>query len=306
MGSPLAILVVGALGLGAMWRLTARPPASVQSFRRLARRQGFALQQPLSERLARRAPLVRRVQEAASLQRLLAIAGRSETPAAWGFRVLGWSLLSTVGLLCLDLASWVASGQLAVAPGLCFAFGLACLALGYIRLRNAALRRQRGLETAVTGAFTELAILTYTRQLPIEAALEDLVAQCQVGGHLRALFQDAHWRRLVQHDSVGLPGFDRRLLASHTAIYEAIASSLGVPAFHILAGSMRRINDKGQTPAEVLTYLARAVAESQLGEMLVRSEQARARQALPVGLMVIPLLLLLGFPLVAALERVFS
>jgi hypothetical protein len=149
-------------------------------------------------------------------------------------------------------------------------------------------------------------MLTYTRQMPIESALEDLIAPCQADGHLRSLLQDESWRQLVQFEAVGLPDLDRRLLASHTAIYEAIGARLDVPAFHVLAGSMRRINDKGQMPHEVLTNLARTVAENELAAMLVRSEQARARQALPVGLMVIPLILLLGFPLVVGLAHAFN
>jgi hypothetical protein len=56
----------------------------------------------------------------------------------------------------------------------------------------------------------------------------------------------------------------------------------------------------------VLTGLARTAAEGQLAEMLVRSEQARARQSLPVGLMVVPLLVLIGFPLLVGLARTFS
>jgi hypothetical protein len=281
-------------------------PASVQTFRRIARRHGIALRQPIGEQLLERAPFSRQIQEGTDVQRLLAIAGRPEPATTWLVRTAGFSLLATVLLLVVDLASWLVEGRLSFPPGLCFLFGMLWAALAYMRLRNAALRRQRGLDVAVSEAFTELAILTYTRQVPVETALEDVIAQCQTSGWLRGLFQDQRWRDLVRFDGVGLPEFERRMVTSHTAIYEAIAANYGVPAFSVLARSMRRINDKGQSPAEVLTGLARTAAEGQLAEMLVRSEQARARQSLPVGLMVVPLLVLIGFPLLVGLARTFS
>ena len=305
-GLPLLVAIAGAAGMLVWSRVGAWTPASVRTFRRIARRHGIALRQPIGERLLERAPFFGRVQEGTDVQRLLAIAGRSDSATAWLVRVVGFSLLATALLLVVDLSSWVVQGRLSFPAGLCFLFGLLCAALAYVRLRNAARRRQRGLDIAVSEAFTELAILTYTRQVPVETALEDVIAQCQVGGWLRGLFQDEQWRDLVRFDGVGLPEFERRMVTSHTAIYEAIAGNYGVPAFHVLAGSMRRINDKGQSPAEVLTGLARTVAEGQLAEMLVRSEQARARQALPVGLMVLPLLVLIGFPLLMGLARTFS
>jgi Flp pilus assembly protein TadB len=305
-GPPVLILAAGGMGLLVLWRAGAWAPLSVQRFRRLARRNGIVLQGPVSERLVARAPLLKNLQGATDIQSLLGIAGRRETPTAWALGVLGIALVATVALLVLDLVSWAINGRLSFPPAVCFLFGLLWLALGYIRLRNAALRRQQALGTALDHSFTELAMLTYTRQIPIEAALEDVIAPSQLAGHLRGLFADESWRRLVRFESVGLPEFERQLLASHTAIYEGIASSFGVPAFHVLATNMRRVNDKGQTPSEVLTNLAALVAENELGDMMVRSEQARARQALPVGLLVIPLLVLIGFPLIAGLARVFS
>lgn len=303
--APLAVLIAGVVGLGLLWRLGTWAPASVQTFRRLARRHGIVVREPLAERLALRAPLLRRLQEAADIQRLLVVADREEGAPAWLLRLLGRSLLVTAALLLLDLLAWVVAGRLAFAPWLAFAVGILLLAIGYVHLRNAALARCRGLERAVNQALTELAMLTYTRQLPIEVALEDVVARCQTDGELRRLFDGRRWEDLVGEET-GPLGFDRSLLTSHTAIYEAIAARYGVPAFKVLATTMRRINDKGQVPADVLTSLAATVADGQLTEMMVRAEQARARQALPVGLLVLPLLLLIGYPLVVGLAHAFS
>ncbi|MGH7882159.1 MAG: hypothetical protein ACREN8_04545, partial [Candidatus Dormibacteraceae bacterium] len=149
-------------------------------------------------------------------------------------------------------------------------------------------------------------MLTYTRQLPVPVALRDVIAPSQVDGQLQAALSDQGWRSNRRGEELGLPELERSPLTSHTAVYEAIANTLGVPTFNLLAGSLRRINDKGQSPTEVFTALAMTMAEAELAAMAVRAEQSRARQALPVGLMIIPLLLLIGFPLVAGLAHVFA
>jgi hypothetical protein len=308
MGSPapLLILLAGVAGGALLWRAGVWTPASVRRFRRLAASNGFAGRGPVGERIARRAPLLTHLQEALNVRRLLRVAGRGEEPSVWLLCVLSLSLLATAGMFALDALSWAVNGRLALPPFVCVLFGALCVALGYVRLRNAALRRRARLGAAISQAYTELAMLTYTRQLSVQAALEDVVAPCQEDGHLHRLLGDERWRSLVEVEQVGLPEFERHMLMSRTAIYDAIASSIGVPAFHVLATNLRRINDKGQTPADVLTGLASMVADSELAEMLVRSEQSRARQALPVGLMVLPLLLLIGYPLLVGLAGVFG
>lgn len=308
MGSPLPLLILaaGLGGVAVLWRAGVWTPASVRRFRRLAANNGLVSRGPMGERIARRAPLLTRLQEALDVRRLLRIAGRGEMPSVWLLRVLSLSLLATAGLFALDLFAWVVNGELALPPYVCLLFGALCVALGYVRLRNAAGRRQAALEAAISQSYTELAMLTYTRQLSVQAALEDVVAPCQVDGALRRLLGEERWRGVVDVEQIGLPEYERSVLVSRTAIYDAIASGLGVPAFHVLATNLRRINDKGQAPADVLTGLAAMVADSELAAMLVRSEQSRARQALPVGLMVLPLLLLIGYPLLVGLARVFG
>ena len=128
-------------------------------------------------------------------------------------------------------------------------------------------------------------------------------SQAQEDRELRELLQQGAWRRLVPRGApAGSLGFDRGPLTSHAAIYDAIGAAYGVPAFALLGSSLQRINDKGQSPGEVLTALARTSAENEVAEMLVRSEQARIRQAIPVGLMIVPLLVLVGYPLLTAMS----
>lgn len=299
---PLLILAVGAAGLTILWRAGAWVPASVRNFRRLARRHGIATETGFAERVLASAPGVGRLlREPADIDRLLALAGRTERAPAWSFQSAGVAVLAIAVLVLLDLATWAANGTLAYPIYLAFLFGGAWLALRYVHLRNAALARRRALERALSQSFVELALLTSTRQVPVEAALEDLLVQAQVDRELRELLQERAWRRLVPGGPHGSLGFDRGALTSHAAIYDAIGAAYGVPAFALLGSSLQRINDKGQSPGEVLTALARTSAENEVAEMLVRSEQARIRQAIPVGLMIVPLLVLVGYPLLTAM-----
>jgi hypothetical protein len=304
---PGLILAVGALGLVILWRAGAWVPSSVRNFRRLARQHGIGAEGAFAERVIARAPLVGRlVRGPADVNRLLALAGRRESATVWCFQAVGMAAVAVVALLLLDLATWAANGRFSYPLYLAFLFGGAWLALRYVRLRNAAVGRRRALERALSQSFVELALLTSTRQVAVEAALEDLLVQAQVDSSLRDLLRDRAWRRLVAVGTGAPPGFERSPLTSHAAIYDAIGAAYGVPAFALLGSSLQRINDKGQSPGEVLTALARTSAENDVADMLVRSEQARIRQAIPVGLMILPLLVLVGYPLVSAMTAVLG
>ncbi|MGH2928838.1 MAG: hypothetical protein ACRDL8_11605 [Solirubrobacteraceae bacterium] len=306
----LLVLLVGALGLLLLWRLGAWTPASVQTFRRLAARQGITLQAPLAERLLHRAPALRRVQDATDVGRLLLLAGRSGGAAAWLLRQVGTAVLWAALLLALDLLTLVPQGRLAFPPYLAFVFGFAWLLLGYVRLRNAAQRRREALERAVQQSFVELALLTSTRQLPVPVAFEEVLAPAQSDHTLRRLFEGDSWRPVVEGGAARPQerGQEHGVgpLLSSAGVYGAIGEAYGVPSLALLGQGLHRINDKGQPPADVLTALARTAADDQVTEMLIKAEQAKVRQAIPVGLMVLPLLALVGFPLIASLQGLFT
>ena len=307
----LLVLLVGALGLFVLWRLGAWTPASVQTFRRLATRHGIKLQAPLAERVLGRTPALRRLQDATDVGRLLLVAGRPAGAAAWTLRQVGFAVLMAAIMLAMDAVTLASDGRLAFPPYLAFVFGIAWWLLGYVRLRNAAQRRRDLLERAVQQSFVELALLTSTRQLPVPAALEEVVAPSQSDQTLFDLFRGDSWRPLVEETqarsaSAGAESSLGSSLRSTAEVYTAIGESYGVPSLALLGTNLHRINDKGQAPADVLTALARTAADDQVAAMLVRTEQARVRQAIPVGLMVLPLLALIGFPLIVSLQALFS
>ncbi|MBO0702413.1 MAG: hypothetical protein J2P38_05740 [Candidatus Dormibacteraeota bacterium] len=307
----LLVLLVGVVGLTLLWRLGAWTPASVQTFRRLATRDGITLQTPLAERVLRRAPGLRRLQDATDVSRLLLLAGRPGSAAAWTLRQVGFAVLTTAVLLVLDAATLASEGRLALPPYLAFVFGLTWWLLGWVRLRNAAQRRRDRLERAVQQSFVELALLTSTRQLPVAVAFEEVVARSQSDQALFELFRGDAWRPLVEAATARAGGAPQASavgpsLRSTAEVYTAIGDTYGVPSLALLGTNLHRINDMGQAPAEVLTALARTAADDQVATMLIRTEQARVRQAIPVGLMVLPLLALVGFPLIISLQSLFT
>lgn len=302
---PSLILLAGALLGLALWRMGALTSPAVVAWNRVGRNHGLIDERPISERLGQRAPFLLRFDQAANIPRLLAIAGRPESATAWVFRTLALSLLVLLAGLVVDLAALAAGGPLPYPLVYCVAFGVCAFLISYLRLRIAAKRRQAGLQAGLSSALTEIAILTYTRQMSIEQAL-DLLARAQSDGHLRGLLKDESWRRLVmlEPSPVGLQRGNA--FTSAASIYERIGQSYGVPMFVELASGMRRIDDRGLSPRTVLTNLARTVAANNLAEMQVKSEQSRFRQAIPIGLMILPLLLLIGYPAWASLSRAFQ
>ena len=302
---PGLIIAAGILvGLG-LWRAGALTSPPVSAWHRVGRNHGLIDDRPLTERLGERAPFMRRFDDAANIPRLLAVAGRTESATAWIMRTVALSLLVMLAGFGLEIVGLTANHTLPFPLIYCVGVGVVAFLIGYLLLRIAAKRRQTALQDGLSGALTELAILTYNHQMSIDHAL-DLLARAQVDGYLWGLMRDEDWRRLVVLDSSRLLPFRDQAFTSVATLYERIGAAYGVPMFSLLGSTMRRMDDKGLAPRAVLTNLARAVGASSLAEMQVRSEQSKFRQAVPIGLMILPLLLLIGYPAWTALSRAFQ
>src|SRR5262249_60504934 len=93
-------------------------------------------------RVGGRLPLLRRAQEHTAIERLLAIAGRDESAAAWLLRVAFQAGLALATVLMLDEAALLL-GQRSALPPAVGLLAAACLALlAYLRLRRQATDRQ--------------------------------------------------------------------------------------------------------------------------------------------------------------------
>jgi hypothetical protein len=220
-------------------------------------------------------------------------------------RTIALSLLVTLAGFALELLGVSTGGELPFPLVYCIGLGGVAFTTGYLLLRIAAQRRQAAIQAGLSGALTELAILTYNHQMSIDHAL-DLLARSQADGHLWGLMRDEDWRRLVVMDASRLVPFREQPFTSVASLYEKIGQAYGVPMFSLLGSTMRRIDDKGLSPRSVLTNLARAVGTNAIADMQVRSEQSKFRQAVPIGLMILPLMLLIGYPAWVSLSRAFT
>ena len=302
---PLLILAVGVLVLALMWRLGALTPPPVAAWNKVGRHYGLVDDRPLTERLGERAPFVRRLDKAFNIPRLLALAGRGQSAASWLLGNLALALLFVLAALAFELLGLAVNGQLPLPLFYCLMYGATAFLVRYVLLRAAAKRRQFGIDSGLSEALTEIAILTYTRQMPIDQAIE-LLARAQADGYLWGLLKDEGWKELA---AIEVPrqwqNVRSRPQTSTAAIYDRIGENYEVPMFSLLASSLRRIGEKGQDPRHVLTHLAASVGKNKLAQMQLRSERSRFRQAVPLGLMIAPLLLLIGYPAWVSFSKAF-
>jgi hypothetical protein len=95
-------------------------------------------------------------------------------------------------------------------------------------------------------------------------------------------------------------------MLSTVTIYQRIGKEYELDMFDEVATNMRRIAEKGLVASDVLTSLSASNGQKRLAEMQVKAEQSRPRMALPIGLMVLPLLSLIVFPVGVALLASFK
>jgi hypothetical protein len=285
----LIALAAGGAWVAVLWYLGLYTHPAVLSWQRLARLRGLADRRPLGDRIGDRLPLLRRAQAETDVGRLLLIAGRGESPTAWLLRTASFAGVALAAVLALDETS-VLTGQgpaLPPAAGLVAAGAVALLA--YARLRGQARERQRALARAVSDSLPHLAVMTFHHRVPVSEALL-IFARCQRDRTLRDL--------LERPAGSG---------AHSTALeYERIGQAYGVPMFVALGSAVRRVTERGLAGQDVYTGLARASYGERLAAARVAAAQAKTLIVIPMGLMIVPVLVLIGAPLVASLGGIFA
>jgi Type II secretion system (T2SS), protein F len=300
----LLVLVACVLGL-AMWRAGAFTPAAAAAWNRIGRHHHLIDDRPLEERLGERMPFLAGFFRQSSIPRLLAIANRKEDMNTWLVKVAILTLLVAVLLTAMDFAFGVVFHSLLIPPLLCLILAAGFAILQFTSLQRQARERQEAINRSIAQSLTEMAILTYGGGYTVSSALE-FVARCQGDRSLLNLLADDNWRRLAAHDtSILLLSLRPNQMLSTVTIYQRIAKEYELDMFNELATNMRRIAEKGLVASDVLTSLSAANGQKRLADMQVKAEQARPRMALPIGLMVLPLLSLIVFPIGVALLASF-
>src|ERR1051326_7421703 len=200
-------------------------------------------------------------------------------------------------MLSVELVVSLASGRLPVPPIACLIVGALFVPLSYLTLQGEARRRQDAVNRSIAQSLTEMAILTYAGQYTVSSALE-FVARCHRQRVLLDLLATTDQVRQPGPQDLGLNlgGMRSNQLLSTVTIYDRLGLDYDVEMFCELATNMRRIAEKGLIPAHVLTSLSVASGKRQIAAQTVKTEQARPRMALAIGLMVLPLLSLILFP----------
>src|SRR5215813_14472907 len=218
----------GAVWVLGLWYLGIYTHPAVRSWQRLARLRGLADRRPWGERLGARLPLFRRVQEETDIERLLAIAGRDESAAAWLLRVAFQAGLALATVLMLDEAALLLGQRSALPPGVGL-LAAACLALlAYLRLRRQATDRQQALSDAISDSLPHLAVMTFHHRVPVSEALL-IFARCHRERVLyRLLSSDKRALQAASETSRELPPPLRPMQASSTAAtYERLGQAYG-------------------------------------------------------------------------------
>jgi hypothetical protein len=238
--------------------------------------------------------------------RLLAIAQRRENLNTWLLRLAIYVLLVAVGLLTADFVISLSQHTLPVPPLLCLLIAALFVPLSYVSLRSEAARRQDSINREISQSLTEMAILTHSGQYTVSGAL-DFVARCHRDRALLELLTGDTWRRLSgPAESNLLLALRPNQLLSTVTIYQRIGREFDLEMFEELATNMRRIAEKGLLASDVLTSLSSSTGKKRLVDMTVKTEQARPRMALSIGLMVLPLLSLVLYPTVVAIVAAFK
>lgn len=262
-------------------------PPDVRAWRRLAALRGYARPQTRLERIAGRSALLRRAQDELDLHRLLSMAGRSESEAAFLGRTAFIGLFTFAATLVVDTTFRLGSGEFAAPPWIAAVLALAAVLTRFAQLRAAARQRRDRADRTLGDMMMLVAIVTDGRGLQVEDAVR-ILSRCATTPDLRTLVEGG-WRRLVS----GSP-------RSTTELYRSISDQFRIPAFSLVADALTTTN---VGVGERVTYsrVAHAVYQHRLAEARMRAARARILVTLPVAGMLIPLLLLLGAPTFSSL-----
>lgn len=282
----LTLVLVGlwALGLAYLGYLTA---ADVRAWRRLAALRGYAGSPTRFERAAERSPSIRRLRDELDLRRMLAIADRGESDAAFLSHTAFLGLLGFTAVLVADLSGRVGEGDFPFPPALALFTGVLIVLARFAALRAAARRRQESAGRTLGDMMMIAAIMTGGRRLQLEDAVR-ILSRCSTRGDLRTLI-DGGWRRLILTPP-----------RSTVDLYRSIGSEFRIPPFTMVADALTTTN-VGVTERDTYTRVAQAAYQQRLTEARVRAARARILVTLPVAGMLVPLLVLLGAPTVQSI-----
>jgi hypothetical protein len=277
-----AVLVIGAWASGFLL-LDLFAPADARAWQRMTHLRGFATRGSMFQRLARKTPLLTRLQRELDLERLLAQAHSDETPAGFLARTGAISLLTFAALLAATAIGRALEGHWPADPGIALVIGLSIIPLSVLDLRRKVRDTQVRTARILGDTLMAVAVMTDTRGLQLDDAVR-IMSRCAWDSALQDLLDHGGFKRLV-HGSY----------RSTTEKYRMIGDTYRIREFNNVADGAASAN-VGVSERDAYTRLALSVYQERLADARVHAARARILITLPIAGMLLPLLMLIGAP----------
>jgi hypothetical protein len=277
-----AMLAVGAW-VGGVALLDVFTAADARAWRRIAQLRGFASRGSAFERVARRAPMLKRLQSELDLERLLGQANSHETPASFLARTGAISLMTFALLLAAIAGARALEGEWPVAPWASVLIALLILPLSLVDLRRRARRARESSARTLGDMLMAVAVMTDSRGLQLDDAVK-VMSRCARDDALQELLDRGGFKRLAGN-----------AYRSTAEKYRLIGDAYGIREFVDVADAAAATN-VGVPDRVAYTRLALTVYQERLADARVQAARARILITLPIAGMLVPLLLLIGAP----------
>src|SRR5579863_7194795 len=224
-----AILVIGAWVAG-ICLLDVFTPADARAWRRMTQLRGFATRASTLERVARRSPLLARLQTELDLERLLSQANSKDTPMSFLARTGAISLMTFALLLAAVAAGRALDGAWPAPPWTAIVVAAVILPMSLSDLRRRARREREDSARTLGDMLMAVAVMTDSRGLQLDDAVK-VMSRCARDDALQTLLDRGGYKRLA--------GTSYR---STVEKYRLIGDAYGIRAFGDVADAAATTN----------------------------------------------------------------
>jgi hypothetical protein len=277
-----AMLAIGAW-IGGVALLDVFTAADARAWRRMTQLRGFATRGSTFARVARRAPMLTRLQAQLDLERLLGQANTNDTPMSFVARTGAISLMTFALLLAATAGARALEGGWPAPPWAAALIAALILPLSLVDLRRRASMEREASARTLGDMLMAVAVMTDSRGLQLDDAVR-VMSRCARDGALRNLLDRGGFKRLASSS-----------FRSTTEKYRLIGEAYEIREFADVAEAAATTN-VGVPDRVAYTRLALTVYQERLADARVHAARARILITLPIAGMLIPLLLLIGAP----------
>lgn len=255
----------------------------VRAWRTISQLRGYSGPVGTFERLATRSSLIARLQKNLDLVRLLPIANVNLTPIGFIGETAAWALISMAIFYAMEVTGLATGDGWLFPPIMGIGVPILVFLLKFFLLRNAATKNQYVAGKTLSDMMMMVAIMTDGRGLQVEDAVR-ILSQCCDSDVLQSIVDNRGWTRLikVQHKSTA-------------ELFANIGREFDIPMFTSLSEAMLNTN-VGMAERSTFTNLAKISYQHRLTDARLRAARAKILVTIPVAGMLIPLLILIGFP----------